>query len=50
MSHAGQTVTIDAGDTSPRIVGSRGEPITTVPRASGSELSRFKGCGTRRQP
>jgi transposase InsO family protein len=47
MTHAGQTVTIDLGDTSLRVTDSNGELITTVPRISNSEISRFKACGTR---
>jgi hypothetical protein len=47
FSHAGQTVTIQLGDTTLRIIDQHGELITTVPRVSNGEISRFKACGTR---
>ena len=47
FSHAGQTVTIQLGDTTVRIIDQNGEPITTVPRNSTGEISRFKAYGTR---
>ena len=46
--HAGQTVTIELGDTSLRVIDQHGELITTVPRNSTGEISRFKAYGTRR--
>jgi hypothetical protein len=45
--HAGRTVTIQLGDTILRIVDQRGELITTVPRLSNGEISRFKAYDTR---
>ena len=47
FSHAGQTVTIQLGDTTVRIIDQNGEPMTTVPRNSTGEISRFKAYGTR---
>jgi hypothetical protein len=49
FSHAGQTVTIELGDTTVRIIDSNGELISTVPRDSRGEISRFKAYG-RKQP
>jgi hypothetical protein len=46
MSHAGQTVTIDLGETSLRVADQHGELITTVPRTGSGEISRFKAHGT----
>jgi hypothetical protein len=48
LSHAGQTVTIELGDTTLRVIDSNGELITTVARASTGEISRFKAYGSRR--
>jgi hypothetical protein len=45
--HAGQTVTIELGDTSLRIIDQHGELITTVPRNGSGEITRFKAYGTR---
>ncbi len=45
--HAGQTVTIQLGDTILRVIDQHGELITTVPRLSDGEISRFKAYGTR---
>jgi hypothetical protein len=46
-----QTVTIQLGDTTLRIIDQHGELITTVPRAANGQISRFKAYGTRtRQP
>jgi hypothetical protein len=42
LSHAGQTVTIELGDTTLRVTDSNGELISTVPRDSRGEISRFK--------
>ncbi len=47
FSHAGQTVTIELGDTTLRVIDQHGELITTVPRNSTGEISRFKVYGTR---
>jgi transposase InsO family protein len=48
FSHAGQTVTIEPGDTTLRVIDQHGELITTVPRNGTGEISRFKAHGTRR--
>ena len=45
FSHAGQTVTIEPGDTTLRIIDSNGELISAVPRDSRGEISRFKAYG-----
>ena len=45
--HAGQTVTIQLGDTILRIIDQHGELITPVPRVSDGEISRLKVYGTR---
>jgi hypothetical protein len=47
FSHAGKTVTIQPGDTTLRIIDQHGELLTTVPRNSTGEISRFKAYGTR---
>jgi Integrase core domain len=47
FGHAGKIVTIELGDTSLRIIDDQGELITTVPRNSTGEISRFKAYGTR---
>jgi hypothetical protein len=47
FSHAGKTVTIETADTTLRILDDDGELITTVPRASDGEISRFKAYGSR---
>jgi hypothetical protein len=49
FGHAGKTVTIQLGDTTLRIIDDQGELITTVPRNSTGEISRFKAYGTHRQ-
>jgi transposase InsO family protein len=49
FSHAGKTVTIQPGDTTLRIIDQHGELLTTVPRNSTGEISRFKAYGTRRR-
>jgi hypothetical protein len=46
MTHASQTVTIELGDTTLRIIDQHGELITTVPRNSTGEITRFKAHGT----
>lgn len=46
---AGQTVTIQLGDTTLRIIDQHGELITTVPRVSDGEISRFKAYGARQR-
>ena len=51
FSHAGKTVTIPFGDTTLRVIDQHGELITTVPRATSGQISRFKAYSTRtRQP
>ena len=50
FSHSGQTVTIQLGDTTLRIIDEHGELITSVPRASDGEISRFKAYGTQASP
>jgi hypothetical protein len=47
FSHAGETVTIQLGETTLRIIDQHGELITTVPRAANGEITRFKAhdCG-----
>jgi hypothetical protein len=45
LSHAGQTVTIQLGDATLRIIDQHGELITTVPRNRTGEISRFKAYG-----
>jgi len=51
FSHAGKTVTIELGDTTLRVIDQHGELITTVPRATSGQISRFKAYSTRtRQP
>ena len=51
FSHAGKTVTIELGETTLRIIDQHGELITTVPRATNGQISRFKAYQTRtRQP
>jgi transposase InsO family protein len=50
FSHAGQAVTIELGDTTLRVIDQNGELITTIPRNSAGEISRFKAYGTRPQP
>jgi Integrase core domain len=47
FSHAGKTVTIQPGDTTLRIIDQHGELLTTVPRNSTGEISRFKAYGSR---
>jgi hypothetical protein len=46
FSHAGQTVTIQLGDTSLRVIDQHGELIATVPRNGTGEISRFRAYGT----
>jgi hypothetical protein len=41
-AHAGQVVTIELGDTTLLVVDPDGEVLTTVPRNSTAEISRFK--------
>jgi transposase InsO family protein len=45
FSHAGKIVTIDFGDTTLQVIDQHGELLTTVPRASTGEISRFKAYG-----
>jgi transposase InsO family protein len=47
FSHAGQTVTIELGDTTLRVIDQHGELVTTIPRTGNGEITRFKAHGTR---
>jgi hypothetical protein len=47
LPHAGRIVTIELGDTTLRVIDGSGELLTTVPRNSTGEISRFKAYGTR---
>jgi hypothetical protein len=47
LSQAGQIVTIELGDTTLQIIDSNGELLTTVPRNSTGEISRFKAHGSK---
>jgi transposase InsO family protein len=47
LPHAGRIVTVELGDTTLRITGSTGELLTTVPRNSTGEISRFKAYGSK---
>jgi hypothetical protein len=47
FSHAGKTVTIELADTTLAVIDSNGELITTVPRNSTGDITRFKAYGTR---
>ncbi|MDX6337522.1 MAG: hypothetical protein QOG05_4862 [Streptosporangiaceae bacterium] len=49
ISHAGQTVTVELGDTTVQVIDQHGELITIVPRNSTGEISRFKAYGSRRR-
>jgi len=49
ISHAGQTVTAEPGDTTVQVIDQHGELITIVPRSSTGEISRFKAYGSRRR-
>jgi hypothetical protein len=49
FSHAGQIVTVELSDTMLRVIDQHGELITTVPRPSDGEISRFKAYGTRQR-
>jgi hypothetical protein len=42
--HAGKIVTVELDSTTLRIIDQHGELLTTVPRASTREISRFKAC------
>ena len=48
LPHAGCIVTIELGDTTLRVTDPSGELLTTVPRNSAGEISRFKAHGTRK--
>lgn len=48
MPRAGQAVIIELGGTTVRVIGQRGEPISTVARDSTSEVTQFRAYGTRR--
>jgi hypothetical protein len=43
--HAGKIVTVELDGTTLRIIDQHGELLTTVPRASTGEISRFKARG-----
>jgi hypothetical protein len=47
LPHGGQIVTIDLGDTTLRVTDPDGELLTTVPRNTAGEITRFKAHGTR---
>jgi hypothetical protein len=47
LPHAGQIVTVELGDTTLRVTDPDGELLTTVPRNSTGEISRFKAHGSR---
>jgi hypothetical protein len=47
LPHSGQIVTVELGDTTLRITDSNGELLTTVPRTSTGEITRFKAHGNR---
>ena len=47
LPRAGRIVTIELGDTTLRIIDSNGELLTTVPRNSTGEISRFKAYGSK---
>jgi len=47
LPHAGRTVTIELGDTTLRVIDGNSELLTTVPRNSTGEISRFKAYGTK---
>lgn len=44
------TVTVELGDATLRVIDQHDELITIVPRTSTAEVSRFKAYGTRRSP
>jgi hypothetical protein len=46
LPHAGRIVTIELGDTTLRVIDPNGELLTTVPRNSTGEISRFKAYGS----
>lgn len=48
LPHAGQVVTVELGDTTLRVTDPSGELLTTVPRNSTGEITRFKAHGSRR--
>jgi hypothetical protein len=47
LSHAGRIVAIELGDNTLRVIDGDGELLTTVPRNSTGEISRFKAYGTK---
>jgi hypothetical protein len=47
LPHAGRIVTVELDDTTPHIIDSNGELLTTVPRNSTGEISRFKAHGSK---
>ena len=50
FSHAGQTVTIEPGDTTLRVIDQHGELLCIVPRNGIGEISRFKAYGSKHSP
>jgi len=50
FSHAGQTVTIEPGDTTLRVIDQHGELLSIVPRNGIGEISRFKAYGSKHSP
>ena len=47
LPHAGTIVTVELGDTTLRVIDTNGELLTTVPRNSTGEISRFKAYGSK---
>jgi hypothetical protein len=47
IRRAGQTVTIEPGHTTLRVIDQHGELITTVPRNGTGKISRFEAYGMR---
>ena len=47
FGYAGQTVTIQPGDTTLRSIDQHGELISTIPPVAHGQISRFKAYGTR---
>jgi len=47
LPHAGRIVSIELGDTTLRVIDPNGELLTTVPRTSTGEISRFKAYGSK---
>ena len=49
-SRGGQTVTIEPGDTTLRVIDQHGELLSIVPRNGIGEISRFKAYGSKHSP